>query len=79
MPIVRHAIMWTSQVWRDIYPQMIQNNWRMSKTLPTNWCVNFVMDDGREKSRIKESTNQLASLISSSYLGSEEMPIKEYV
>jgi hypothetical protein len=37
------------------------------------------MDDEREKSRRKEATTKLASLFSSLNLGSEEMPIEEYV
>ena len=37
------------------------------------------MDDERDKSRMKEATNELASLVSSLNLGSEEMPIEEYV
>ena len=36
------------------------------------------MNDEREKSRIKETTNELASLISSLNPGSEEMLIEEY-
>ena len=37
------------------------------------------MDDECEKSRIKVTTNKLASLISFFNLGSEEMPMNEYV
>jgi hypothetical protein len=37
------------------------------------------MNDEHENSRIKETTNELASLISSLNLGSEEMLIEEYV
>ncbi len=51
----------------------------MSKTLLVYWSVDFAMDDKREKLRMKEATNELASLISSLNLGSEEMPIEEYV
>ena len=36
------------------------------------------MDDECEKSIMEEATNELASLISLSNLGSEEMPIEEY-
>ena len=51
----------------------------MSKILLADWSANFAMDDEREKLRMKEATNELASLISSLNLGSEEMPIEEYV
>jgi hypothetical protein len=37
------------------------------------------MDDEHEKSRMKEATNELANLISSLNIGSEEMLIEEYV
>jgi hypothetical protein len=37
------------------------------------------MDGEHEKTRIKEAANELASLISFLNLGSEEMPIEEYV
>jgi hypothetical protein len=37
------------------------------------------MDDEIEKSWMKEVENELASLISSLNLGSEEMPVEEYV
>ena len=37
------------------------------------------MDDECENERMKEATNELASLLSSLNLGSEEMPIEEYV
>ena len=37
------------------------------------------MDDEHEKSRTKETTNELASLVSSSNIGIEEIPIEEYV
>ena len=39
----------------------------------------FAMDHGREKSRIKEATSELANLISSLNLGNEEMAIDDYV
>ena len=37
------------------------------------------MDDEREKSRMKEVANALASLVSSLNLRNEEMPIETYV
>ena len=37
------------------------------------------MADQHENERMKEATNELASLISSLNLGSVEMPIEEYV
>ena len=49
------------------------------KILPTNWSVDFAMDDEHEKSTVKEATSELANLIATLTLGSEEMPIEEYV
>ena len=52
----------------------------MSKNLPIDWSANFSMDGEREKSRMKAVANELASLISSLDLGSEELlPIEKYV
>jgi hypothetical protein len=51
----------------------------MSKILPRDWSVDFAMDDDCGKSRMKEVANELASLISSLNLGSEKMPIEEFV
>ena len=51
----------------------------MSKILTTNWNVDFAIHDEPEKSRMKEATNESASLVSSLNLGNEEMPIEEYV
>ena len=51
----------------------------MSKILLADWSANIVMDDEREKSRMKEAANEIISLISSLKLGSEEMPIEECV
>ena len=51
----------------------------MSKILLVNWGADFAMDDECEKSRIKEATNNLASLIPSLSFGFEDMPIEEYV
>ena len=60
-------------------PQIIRNSRRMSKILLANSGADFGMDDECEKSRKKEATNNLASLISSLNFGSEDMPIEEYV
>ena len=46
VPTVRHAIMWCSQVWREVNPQIIHNNWRMPKIftwrlqLNSSWIMN---------------------------------------
>jgi hypothetical protein len=50
----------------------------MSNILLVDWSVDFSMDDEHEKLRIKETTNEMASLISSLNLGSEETLIEEY-
>ena len=51
----------------------------MSKILLADRSVNFAMEHEREKSRLKEATNGLASLVSSLNLQTESMPIEEYV
>ena len=49
----------------------------MSKVWLADWSANFAMDDECEMLRMKEPTNELASLICSLNVGSEEMSIKE--
>ena len=51
----------------------------MSKIFLADWSADFAMDHECQNSRIKEATNDLASLISSLNLRSEEMPIDEYM
>ena len=51
----------------------------MSKILHVDWSVDFSMDGEHEKTRMKEAANELVRLISSLNLGSEELPIEEYV
>ena len=51
----------------------------MFKVLLADWSADFAMDHEWEKSRIKEATNELESIISYLNFGSEEMPIKVYV
>ena len=47
--------------------------------LTCNSTIDFAMDDEGERSRMKESTSELASLVSYLNLGSEEMCVEEYV
>ena len=35
-------------------PQIIQNDWRMSKILPTDWSENFAMNGEHKNERMKE-------------------------
>jgi hypothetical protein len=51
----------------------------MPKFLFAIWSVDFAMDNEHEKLRMKEAANELATLIFSLSLGSEEMLIEEYV
>jgi hypothetical protein len=51
----------------------------MSMTLLADQSADVAMDDECEKSRMKEATNEFASLISSLNLGSEDMHVEEYV
>ena len=51
----------------------------MCKVLLADWSANFAIYEEHEKSRMKEATNKLASLISSLNMWSEEMHIQEYV
>ena len=56
-------------------PQIIRMSWRISKILHVDWSANFSMDELRKK----EVANEIASLISSLNLGSEEMSDEEHL
>jgi hypothetical protein len=49
----------------------------MSKISHANWSVDFAMDDEHAKSRMKEVTNELASLFSSLNLGVKKCLLKK--
>ena len=51
----------------------------MSKISLAYWSAHLAIDGEHEKSRMKETTNELASLLSSLILGSEESLTEEYV
>ena len=51
----------------------------MFKILLVGWSVDIAMDDECEKSKMKKANIELAYPISSLKVGSEEMPIEEYV
>ena len=52
-------------MWREMNPQIICNNQRMSRTLLADRNVDFVIDDEHEKLRMNKTTNELANLVSS--------------
>ena len=49
----------------------------MSKISHENWSVDFAMDDEHVNSRIKEATNEMASLFSSLNLGVKKCLLKK--
>ena len=51
----------------------------MSKFLHVDWSADFAMDGELEKLKMKETTNEMANLISSLTLGGKELPIEVYV
>ena len=52
-------------------------NERMLKNLPTYLSVYFAMDDECEILRMKKTTNELESIVSSLNFGSEDIPFEE--
>ena len=50
----------------------------MEQVLLVDWTNDFAMIHECEKSRMKEATKKLTSLVSSLSLGCEEMPIEGY-
>ena len=67
-----------SSVESDVSPNYMKQL-KDVQDLLANWNTIFSMDDEREKLRMKEAANDLASIVSSLNLGSEETTIEEYV
>ena len=49
MPNIRHAIMWSYEVWSELDPHIVKNCWRITRLLPATWNVDFALVDEREK------------------------------
>ena len=49
MPKIKHAIMWSYEVWSELDAQIIRFCWRMACILHATWNVEFALVDEREK------------------------------
>jgi hypothetical protein len=54
VPNIKHAIMWSYEVWSELDAQIVRNCWRMAHTLPTTWNVDFALVDEMEKNKMRE-------------------------
>ena len=54
MPNIRHAIMWSYEVWSELDAQIARNCWRMARILLATWNVNFALLDENDKNRMQE-------------------------
>jgi hypothetical protein len=54
VPNIKHAIMWSYEVWSELDATIIMNCWRMARILLATWNANFVLVDEREKNRMQE-------------------------
>ena len=49
VPNIKHAIMWSYEVWSELDAQIVRFCWRMARILPATWNVDFALVDEREK------------------------------
>ena len=54
VPNIRHAIMWSYEVWSELDAQIARNCWRMARILLATWNVNFALLDENDKNRMQE-------------------------
>ena len=54
VPNIRHAIMWSYEVWSELDAHIVMNCWRMARILPTTMNVDFSVVDEREKKRMQK-------------------------
>ena len=76
---IRHAIMWSYEVWSELDAQIVKNCWRMARILHATWNVDFALVDEREESRMQEKSDELDAMISKLRLGDDEMSIEAYI
>ena len=59
VPNIRHAIMWSYEVWNELDTQIVMNCWRMACIIPTTRNVDFALVDERETNRLQEESDEL--------------------
>ena len=79
VPNIKHAIMWSYEVWSELDVQIVMNCWRMAHILPATWNVDFALVDEREKNRLQEELDELGALVSKLRLGNDKMSIETYI
>ena len=79
MPNIKHAIMWSYEVWSELDAQIVNNHWRMAHILLATWNVDFALVEEREKNRMQKESDELGALISKLQLDDDEMSIKTYI
>ena len=76
VPHIRHAIMWSYEVWSALDAQMVNNCWRMTCILPATWNANFALVDERVKNKMQKKLDELGGLISKLRLDDDEMSME---
>ena len=69
VPKIRHAIMWSYEVWSKLDAHINRDCWRMARIYLVTWDVALV--DKREKNRLQEELDELGALISKLQLGDD--------
>ena len=41
VPNIKHAIIWSYEVWSELDVEIVRNCWRMARILPSTWNVDF--------------------------------------
>ena len=54
MPNIKHAIMWSNEVWSELDSHIVKNCWRIALILHPTWNVDFALVDESEKTRMQE-------------------------
>ena len=66
-------------VWSEVDAHIVRFCWRMVRTLPRTWNVDFALVDEREKNKIQKESYEFGALISKLQLGDDEMSIQTYI
>ena len=54
VPNIKHAIMWSYEIWSELDGHIIRNYWRMARILLATWNVVFALVGEREKNRLQK-------------------------
>ena len=71
VPKIRHAIMWSYEVWSKLDAHIIRDCWRMARIYLVTWDVDFALLVDKRENRLQEELDELGALISKLQLGDD--------